>query len=69
MVMQDEVTTALKLSQRNFENFIQDRQTRVFTWEISHGFSWTRTTEERSMFEEGLDNFMREMQIQKDNFR
>lgn len=33
---------AMRLARRNFKRLLQDGTTRVFSREISHGFSWTR---------------------------
>lgn len=52
----------MQLARRKFDKFLQDGHTWIFTWEVSHGFSWRRTSEDRSPFEEGLANFMRELQ-------
>lgn len=48
----------MKLSRNKFEDLLQDGMTRVFRWEISHGYTWARRTEERTPFEIALYNFM-----------
>lgn len=58
-----QVTVIMRLARRKFDKLLQDGHANVFVWEISHGFLWTRTTNERSAFEEGLANFVRELQI------
>lgn len=40
---------------------MNDGQMRVFYWEVSNGFSWTRQEGNKSSFEETLHNFMRDL--------
>ncbi|XP_059063708.1 uncharacterized protein LOC131856250 [Cryptomeria japonica] len=61
MMEEEEVTVTMRLARRKFDRILQDGDAHVFTWEVSHGFSWTKTIEDKSPFEEGLNNFIREL--------
>ncbi|XP_057816315.1 chaperone protein dnaJ 13 isoform X2 [Cryptomeria japonica] len=56
------VTVVMRLAKRKFEKLIKEGTARVFSWEISHGYSWTRTTEDKTPFEIGLSNFIAELE-------
>ncbi|GLJ34633.1 hypothetical protein SUGI_0696620 [Cryptomeria japonica] len=57
-----QITMTMRLARKKFDKFLQDGHTRILTWEVSQGFSWRRTSEDRSPFEEGLANFIRDLQ-------
>lgn len=51
----------MNLARRKFEDLLQDGTTRVFKWEVSHGYTWVRRIEERIPFETMLHTFMAEL--------
>ncbi|GLJ15224.1 hypothetical protein SUGI_0248820 [Cryptomeria japonica] len=56
---------AIRIARRKFEDLLQDGTVRIFTKEISHRFTWARTSRERFEFEIGLENFVRELNAQQ----
>ncbi|GLJ25626.1 hypothetical protein SUGI_0490940 [Cryptomeria japonica] len=50
------------IPKKKFENLLKDSTTRVFTRDISHGFTWSKRTREKNPFEIGLTNFIAELE-------
>ncbi|XP_057845218.1 uncharacterized protein LOC131054678 [Cryptomeria japonica] len=58
---EQEVTIVLRLTKRKFGKLMQDGSVKIFKWEVSHGFTWTRRDEDKVQFETTLNNFIREL--------
>lgn len=56
-----QVIVVMRLARKKFERLLQDDTFRDFSQEISHGFLWTIHTKDRSPFEIGLANFVRDL--------
>lgn len=51
----------MSLAKKKFERFLKDGHTRVFIYELSHGYTWSRANMERTPFVNSLDAFMEEI--------